>query len=208
MGYNLNIMELKDILKKFKKYRKFLLISTVMGIFVGFSLGFLTEKYSATGSFYVGRKIDPNLARFFTYEGYYGQQTALSYAKTAIELVSNPDVKKQTLEKLNIEVTDTTLREFGNLIQTKKTAPQLITVTVKASSPDKATRMWLALTDSFLETAYLLNLQTDPNLTITKLSPLPIVKHSYLPLVSLPIAGGLIFLGIGVLLASLKDYLK
>ena len=201
-------MELKDILKKFKKYKTLLLVFTVVGISIGFVLGYFTEKYSAAGSFYIGRKIDPNQARFFTYEGYYGQQTALSYAKTAVELVSSPDVKKQTLEKLNIEVTDTTLREFGNLIRIKKVGPQLITVTVKGSTEEKAAKMWVLLADSFLETAEILNLQTDPELKIIKVSPLPIVKHSYLPLVSLPIAGGLIFLTIGMLLAGLKDYLK
>ena len=201
-------MELKDLLKKFKKYKTLLLVFTVMGISIGFVLGYFTEKYSATGSFYIGRKIDPNQSRFFTYEGYYGQQTALSYAKTAVELVSSPDVKKQTLEKLNIEVTDTTLREFGNLIRIKKVGPQLITVTVKGSTEEKAAKMWVLLADSFLETAEILNLQTDPELKIIKVSPLPIVKHSYLPLVSLPIAGGLIFLTIRMLLSSLKEYLK
>ena len=94
------------------------------------------------------------------------------------------------------------------MIRIKKVGPQLITVTVKGSTEEKAAKMWVLLADSFLETAEILNLQTDPELKIIKVSPLPIVKHSYLPLVSLPIAGGLIFLTIGMLLAGLKDYLK
>ena len=207
LRYNLKDMELKAILKNFNKYKTFILVSTFVGILIGGVLGYFSEKYSAVGSFYVGRKIDSNLARFFTYEGYYGQQTALSYTKTAIGLIKSPDVKKQTLEKLNIEVTDTTLREFGSLINTKKAGPQLITVTVRGSTEEKAGKMWILLADSFLETAESLNLQTDPNLTIIKVSPLPIIKYSCLPLISLPIAGGLMFLTIGLLLTSLKEYL-
>lgn len=195
-------------MKNLKKYKTFLLLTTILGILIGGVLGYITEKYIAEGSFYVGRRIDPNQAMFFTYEGYYNQQTALSYTNTAVALIESTDVKKLTLEKLDIEVGEETLREFGNIMKVKKSGPQLITVTVKGSSTIRAFELWNSLINSFLETAEKLNKNTDPNLAIQKVSPAPIVRQSLLPLVSLPIAGGMLFLLISVFLVSLKEYLK
>ena len=94
-------MELREILKILDKNIKLFLISLVAGLAIGI-IYFLVfpPKPTAIGTLVVSRKSDAQSANYFTYDGYYNQQTAELYAKTAAAILESDSLKKTALESL------------------------------------------------------------------------------------------------------------
>ena len=86
-------MELFEYLKYIYRYWKILLAGMIVGGIVAGALAFTSaDSYMATVSIYVQRATDPSNDQYFTYEGYYAQQTAAAYAKTAYQI---PETRNQ-----------------------------------------------------------------------------------------------------------------
>jgi capsular polysaccharide biosynthesis protein len=200
-------MELRTIIKKIKKYKLSLLASLVVGALLGIGIYFLPPKYVATGSFYIKRGIS-NQTGYFTYEGYYSQQTALAYTNSVIALLDSLDVKKMVLDKMKIESTEKNLRWLSRIISVKKTGPQLISVTVKGKTYAQAQTIWNKLSETLLVTTFQLNKDSDPNLMVTAVSSQPVVKTTYKSLVLFGTAGVLLSLTLFSFFICIKEYLK
>lgn len=201
-------MELKRLIKIFLKNNVLLAGSVIVGIILGAAIYYLPHKYSATGSFFVTRSTEPNTSEFFTYEGYYGQQTALSYTNTVIALLGSPDIRKTALSNLGIPVNEKTLRTFGRNIQTKKAGPQLITMTIRNENPEQALNLWNETSKVLILTAADINQNGDPNLHISTLLDKPVIKEPYRPL-PIYITGGIFFSILAAsIFISLKEYLS
>ena len=200
-------MELRTVLKKIKKYKLSLLVSVVIGVLLGIGVYFLPSKYLASGSFYIKRSIS-NQTSYFTYEGYYSQQTALAYTNSVIALLDSLDVKKMVLDKIIIEPTERNLRWLSRIISVKKTGPQLISVTVKGKTYEQAQTIWNKISETLLATTFQLNKDSDPNLMVTVVSSQPTVKTTYKSLVLFGTAGALISLTLFSFFICIKEYLK
>ncbi len=197
------------LLKILKQNWQKVLLTTLFGAVVGVLAFYLIpSKYIATGSFYVKRMVQSNGSAYFSYEGYYGQQTAQAYTGTLMGLLESTDIKSLALNKLNIEVTESSLRKFSRNVNVTKSAPQLITLSVKSTSGKSAEDKWQALSQSALDTATILNQSGDPFITISKVSQAPIVKMEFRNLaVNFGIGLGLGFI-ISVFILTLKKYLQ
>jgi capsular polysaccharide biosynthesis protein len=173
-------VDLKDILKFTKKNA---IKITAVGLFFGL-LGvavyyWVPTKYLASGSIYVKRSVENGEGKYFTYEGYYNQQTATSYTNTVMGFLESIDVRSQSLENLGFDVTESSLRRLGKQIKIKKAGNQLITLSVKDISPQYAQALWLELARNTISTAQTLNSNSDPALQISMLKDLPVVKEVY-----------------------------
>ncbi len=173
-------MELKDLLKLLDKNKRtlaiFMLTFGLLGIF---SFWVLPKRYSATGSFFVQRKVEEPSDKYFAYQGYYAQQTAINYANTFATLLVTDDIKQETLIKLKIPVTEATMRNFNRDIAVKKAAPQLITLTISAYFENEAKDKWNTLSQTTLDKVKLLNASGDALINISQLETSPIVKENF-----------------------------
>lgn len=200
-------MEIKEITKKLAKYRSQIVIFILLGALLGVGTYFLPPKYISSGSFYIKRSISGE-KNYFTYEGYYGQQTALSYTNSVIALAESSDIKRLVLDKLKIDVNEESLRKLSRMIKVKKTGPQVILITVKADDYSLSENIWNKLSESLLSTTYEINKDGDPNLMVVKISDRPVVKEGYRSMMLFGIGGSLISFTLFSLYICFKEYLK
>jgi len=200
-------MEIKEIIKKIRKYRPQFVIIAILGAALGVGLCFLPPKYTSSGSFYIKRSISGE-KNYFTYEGYYGQQTALSYTNSVVALAESLDLKKIVIEKLGMEANEEGLRKISKMMKVRKTGPQIISITVKADSLNMSEDVWNKLSSTLLNTTYEINKDGDPNLMVVKVSDKPVVKQSYRSAVLFGFCGLLISTTLYLLFVCTKEYLK
>ncbi|MFZ2663835.1 MAG: hypothetical protein WAX66_00515 [Patescibacteria group bacterium] len=200
-------MEIKEIIKKIRKYRPQFVIIAILGAALGVGLCFLPPKYISSGSFYIKRSISGE-KNYFTYEGYYGQQTALSYTNSVVALAESLDLKKIVIEKLGMEATEEGLRKISKMMKVRKTGPQIISITVRADSLNISEDIWNKLSETLLDTTYEINKDGDPNLMVVKVSDKPVVKQSYRSAVVFGFCGLLISTTLYLLIICIKEYLK
>ena len=195
-------MELIDIRKKT------LVIFSFAGALAGLVIYLLPQKYAAVGSFYIRRAVYPSSATYFNYDGYYGQQTAISFTNTVVSLLTSADVESQALRKLGITPTGDSLRRVNRLIGATKSGPQVVSLTTKGKTPEDARKLWLAVSKSLLETTTIINADGDQSLGVTPVSDGPVIKEPFQPLyLYLPI-GFLSGLLAGLLFIYAKEYFK
>lgn len=198
-------MEIKAILKLIKKHSILVLVLALIGLIVGIGVFFIPAKYLAIGSFYINREPDNNVG-FFTYEGYYSQQAALTYTNTVSALLESVDVQSRSLERLGIEINEQSLRYYGKNIKVKKSGPQLITLTVKGNNPEQAKNLWQAVSKELLITADSINTRGDTKLKIAVVSEEPVIKSTYKNVWVNVAAGMLSGIMLGIWFATLKEY--
>jgi capsular polysaccharide biosynthesis protein len=201
----MELFEALDFINKNKK--SIFLITLLFGLIGVGTYFFLPKKYTATGSFYVQRSTENSSGKYFTYEGYYSQQTALAYANTFIGFLESDNTRKNALQNLNISATEQNLRALGRQINVKKSAPQIITLTVKDNSSTAAAKLWSFIATDNLTAAKELNQTGDAALQIEQIGD-PVVKEQYSNLFINALAGlGTGFL-IGVFATAFAQYRK
>lgn len=201
-GYNY-VMEIKDLLNYYAKFKKVIALFVLFGGLLGASFYFLPKKYVATGSLYITRGVEESSESFFNYEGYYGQQAALSYTNTVAALAESLDIREKTLEKLGIPASEEMLRKYDRRIKVTKSGPQLVTISVKETQFNDAEKLWSTLTDTLIEESGRINQEGDYKLNIAKVSVPPVVnkEFNYLPLsvlVGAALGGVLALFGLGI----------
>jgi len=192
-----------------KKNIKILAVSVVLAGSVGaLAYYFLPIKHYATGSLFIRRSIYPYSENHFTYEGYYGQQAAMSYANSVIGLVKSEDIRAQALTSLEIPVNEKTLRKYERKIRTIKSGPQLIGLVVKEKSPQEAEKLWQAVADSTINTMNNISRVNDPFVGVIKISENPVVREGYRnPVIHVSVGMGL-GLVLSVSYLTLFNYFK
>lgn len=201
-------MELKDIIKKLKKYRIFVAVAALVGIILGYAYFLIPHTYTASGSFYINRavQIQKENNGYFTYEGYYSQQTALSYTNTVVALLESYDVRSESLKNLNIQVNEASLRKYGRLIKVKKMGPQLVTLTTKQKTANEAEDLWKSVSKTLVEKTSNINERGDSNLNISAVIENPVIKESYKPLFVCVLTGAFLATFFAVIFVSIKEY--
>ncbi|MBP7785922.1 hypothetical protein KA062_01560, partial [Patescibacteria group bacterium] len=139
-------MEFREIFKKIRKNRQVLSLCALIGLITGVLIHFLPSNYTASGSFYITRKED-NSESFFTYEGYYSQQTASTYTNSVVALAESEDVKKQVLNKLDLPEDGYNIRKISKSMSVKKTGPQIINIALKDKDLNRAKTIWENIAD-------------------------------------------------------------
>lgn len=179
MLYNTRV-ELKTLLAFIKKNALITTLIVLIFGLVGVGVYYLLPiKYLASGSLYVKRSVENGDSRYFTYEGYYNQQTAISYTNTVMGFLESIDVRSKALNNLGLPVSEQSLRQLGKQIKVKKSGNQLITLSVKDSSPQQAQNLWNELAKNTINTAQQLNKDSDPALQISQLQEGPVVKEVF-----------------------------
>ena len=165
---------------------------------------FWPKTYTATGSFFVSRDVEKTSNEYFTFEGFYSQQSALSFTDTVIGLLESVDVRKESLLLLNITPDEAALRKLNRTIKIKKAAPQLITLKVAGKTKTEAREVWTALSEIALKTVTDLRENGDRSLHLTLLQKVPVVQEAYRNIL-LNFSTGFLF---GILTAAISIFAK
>ncbi len=200
-------MEVKDIIKKIRKSWKIVAYTTFLAMVVGIFLNFLPPKYIASGSLFVKRSIDQS-ENFFTYEGYYAQQSAVGFTDSVVAIIKSPDVLKALIEKMNIPLNNINYMKMVRSISTKKTGTQVILLTVKDGSYEKSQETWSQLNEILIAKLEDINVNGDNKLSVKTISPEPMVRQTYRNPLVFGLTGLIFGLSLGLILISIKEYLK
>ena len=200
-------MELRVFIEIIKMNIKAISFYTFTGVLIGTASFFIIpQKFVSSGSLFVTRQIENNTNEYFSYEGYYAQQTAQFYTNSLSGLVESIDVKSATLEKMNVPVTEYTLRELSRNLKVKKAGPQLINISVKDYTFENAEVRWKSLVDSALESIKKINEKSDPMISVTKVAETPITKEEYRNVFLNAFLGASVGLFFGIFIYLFKNY--
>lgn len=200
-------MEIKDIYKKMMSHKIYLVVSTLVGVLIGVAVYFLPSKYVANGSFFINRAAGTSNS-FYTYDGYYAQQTALTYTNSVVVLMQGTDIKKMVLESNKVATNQGTLRWLSRIVNIRKTGPQVISLSVKGKTYGEALDLWNSFANVTLAATYQINKTGDPNLSITQVSPQPLVSLPYKSMLVFGLAGALIAFTLTSFCICLKEYFR
>ena len=200
-------MELKQITKTIEKNRFLLITATFIGLILGIIFYFLPSKYISSGSFYISKKTDNSL-EFFTYEGYYAQQSAITYADSVVTLAKSVDIKKDVLEKMSQPINEKNLRELNKSIKIKKAGPQIISLEIKGRTYELAEETWTKFSESLIKKSDEMNKNSDEKLVVNTVSEKPLTRKAYRSPWVFGAAGVLAGLALGILVMCGKEYFK
>jgi capsular polysaccharide biosynthesis protein len=200
-------MEFKDLVKTLKKNKSVPIAASFAGLALGMLLYFLPSKYISSGSFYVSKKTDKSYG-FFTYEGYYAQQSALAYTDSVVTLTKSTDIKKSVLEKTNQSINEKNLRKLNKSVKIKKAGPQIIALEVIGKKYETAENTWIKFAESLIEKSNEMNKNGDENLMVKPISDKPLTRKIYKSPWVFGTAGFLAGMAVGILLVCGKEYFK
>jgi capsular polysaccharide biosynthesis protein len=203
-------MELFDYLKFIASKWLWLVVGTVIGALAAGSIAYTAvDEYRASVSMYVQRAPDASNDNYFTYEGYYAQQVAVSFTDTALELLTNDEIIKRAAENAGLTHDVNSINQIKGAIVTKKDAPQLIKVDVTMTNRDEASRLAEGLAQAVSSrTSEIHNAGGDAKLTVAQINERPFVVLERPLLWLYAIVGALLGLIGALLAATLWEYLR
>jgi len=202
-------MELREFLEILNKYRRLLVLGTLVFGLLGFGMSLLLpEKERAVLTLYIRRSAQSPSAEFYTYDGYYSQQAAEKYTDTVVGFLESPGVLKQAAELGGLSTDQETLKRLRKSVKIEKVAPQLVEVRATRKTFGEAKKLTQALADSTKERTETLNRAGDESLALDLVNPEPIVEIKK-PLIFLNTVVGVLsgFL-VSVLAAMVWEYFR
>ncbi len=202
-------MEAQEFVNFLKNNLKTIIFAGIIFGMCGLIVFYSTPtKFVAVGTLFVKRSVNSAANEFFTYEGYYGQQAAVSYTSSVVALIQSEDIRSQALNKMGANINEPTLRELNRKLSTKKTGPQVIEVIVKDKNRDSALLIWQSITNALIETNTQLNTTGDYQLSIQLVQPTPVIREVYRHQLMYFATFALLGIGMTTLVLGFKQYLS
>lgn len=204
-------MELKEALLLLKKYRWFLFALTFLAAVVGYGVSLKWPVYfKASGVLFVNREAEKKVVgnNYYTYEGFYRQQTAEKFTDTVVGLLKSEVILAGAGKSLGLAVDHAGLKKLSGAVEVRKAAPQLVKLEVKQKTAEQATKLWQALAKEGIEKVKTLGAGEDSRLLLSQVTAEPLVNAiSPDPLLDTVVAAGL-GLVVGIFALSLREYLR
>ena len=169
-------MELFTYFKYLITYWVWLVVGMVAGGVVGGSIAATAaDAYMDSVSIYVQKEAAPPNANYFTYEGYYAQQTAAAYTETALKLLENDEIVKRAAESAGLPTDVGSIAGLKGNVVSKLEAPQLIKIDVTMPSRDQAAGLAEGLSQAVRTRTAEINRTGDASLSIEQVNQEPYV---------------------------------
>jgi capsular polysaccharide biosynthesis protein len=164
---------------RLKSIKLWLLLSVVVTLAVlGLSF-FLPHSYKASGLLIVNRQAENSgAANYFTYEGYYAEQTAQHYTDSIIGAIKSLSLQQLALKQAGLPSDSLAVKKFGSKVTVQKSGPQLITIFVSGDSPAIIKTLWQALSSQTVAAVAELSKTGDAKVTLQALNPEPLVEDT------------------------------
>ena len=169
-------MELFTYFKYLITYWVWLVVGMVAGgVVAGSIAATAADAYMASVSIYVQKEAAPPNANYFTYEGYYAQQTAAAYTETALKLLENDEIVKRAAESAGLPTDVGSIAGLKGNVVSKLEAPQLIKIDVTMPSRDQAAGLAEGLSQAVRTRTAEINRTGDASLSIEQVNQEPYV---------------------------------
>lgn len=202
-------MELIEYLRFLLKYWKWLLAGLLLGVIVGAGYTYAQkDNYRATLSLFVQRQPDASAysTQYYTYDGFYAQQTAAAYTDNAIKLLTNDEIVTKAAKRAGLPTDEGSVGSLKSAIVAKKDASQLIQLSVILPKHDDAASFSVGLAESLKARTNELNQEGDKRLAVDPVNTVPyVVLERPAPLLY-GLAGGALGLLLSVVLAAGWQY--
>lgn len=159
----------------------------------------LPKTYKASLTLYVQQQPQSSPGEFYSYDGYYAQQTAERFTRTVAGLLQDPGIVKTAAEKSGYPTDQRSLRAFSRAIKVRETAPQLVFLSVFKESSPSARKLVAALSAAAIQKVEILNKEGGGRLRVSPLDQEPLWEEQ----VSYPLLNGLVAFLAGVVLSLL-----
>ena len=143
--------------------------------FAGFLVSRQAPRFEAGGIVFVGRTAEKATSNFFTYDGFYAQQTAERYTDSVLGIIKSDPLIQSALLKLNLPSQFSEVTALRRNLLVQKVGPQVLSVRVTANDSSKAGNIWQALAEETSARVANLNETGDTSLFVKPLST-PIVQ--------------------------------
>jgi len=204
-------VELKDTLILLAKYRWFLLAVAFFAAVVGYGVSLKWPVYNkASGVLFVNREAEKKVVgnNYYTYEGFYRQQTAERFTDTVVGLLKSEVILAAAGKSLGLSVDAAGLKKLSAATEVRKAAPQLVKLEVRQKTSEQATKLWQALAREGIEKVKALGAGEDGRLLLSQVTAEPLVNAvSPDPVLDTFVAAGL-GLMVGIFAISLREYLR
>ncbi len=166
--------------------------------------------FRASGILFVNREAEKKVVgnNYYTYEGFYRQQTAERFTDTVVGLLKSEVILAGAGKSLGLAVDHNGLKRLSGATEVRKAAPQLVKLEVKQKTGEQATKLWQALAKEGIEKVKTLGAGEDSRLLLSQVTSEPLVNAvSPDPLLDTVVASGLGLVA-GLFVLSLKEYLQ
>lgn len=170
-----------------KKYFPILLITSVAAGLAAFALALnLPPSYEATQTLFVKRQAAGESKQFYTYDGYYSAQAAERFADSVYGALKSPPVLRFAITRVGgEEITEADLDKKIRAFKVVRLSPQLISFSYRNSDRAQAQKLVSDLATSVSQMAADLESGGDSGISISFVSPEPLVVTKTLnPLLS------------------------
>lgn len=159
-----------------KKYWLVILaIASLAGVFSTLIAQKLPPLYEVSSSIFVSREITAPPTNFYSYDGYYSQQSAERFTDSLVGLLRNKEIVRQALLKSGKDGSD--VAGFSRRIKVKRLSPQLVAVSFADYREDFAVSFLGNLVTEITTRVRTLNLRGDKLISLSVLENTPFVER-------------------------------
>ncbi len=171
-------MTLKDYLQFLNRYYRVILAVTAVCVALGLAVSFLSvPRYKASTTLAVRREAAETNPNYFTYEGYYAQQTAQEYADTVVGFLESYDTALHTLVLAGLPSGTEQVKILSSRIKAEKTAPNLVALTLDWEDASTSATLVNSLVNATKQSSQRLNEKGDKAIHVDPLVDDPIVEE-------------------------------
>jgi len=169
-------MELIEYLRFLYKYWLWLLVGLLVGAGIGSSYAYMQkDAYRASLSLLVQRQPDSMTTQYYTYDGFYAQQTAAAFTDNALKLLTNDAIVSRAAQMAGLPTSEGNIAKLKSAITVKKDASQLLQLSVVLPERQDAAAFSSGLAASLRDRTTELNQEGDKKLAVDAVNTAPYV---------------------------------
>ncbi len=202
-------MTLKYYLEFIFSYIRLVLIVAAIFATIGVIFSLITPPvYRASTTLAVRREAAEDNPDYFTYEGYYAQQTAQEYANTVVGFLESDDIALEALVFAGMPASTEQVKTAISRINVKKTAPNLVALTVDWDEATASAKVLNSLVAATKSRSQELNQKGDISIHVDPLAESPLVEERKPRVVLNSVVLALVGVLLSVVCLSFYLYLK
>jgi capsular polysaccharide biosynthesis protein len=169
-------MELIEYLRFLYRYWLWLAIGLVAGGAIGVGYSYLQkDSYKASLSLLVQRQPDPSNTQYYTYDGFYAQQTAAAFTDNALKLLTNDAIVSRAADSAGLSTSEGNIAALKSAITVKKDASQLLQLSAILPARQDALAFTSGLAAALRDRTTELNQEGDKRLVVDAVNATPYV---------------------------------
>jgi hypothetical protein len=188
-----------------------LALGLIVGLGSGVGYTYLQkDAYRATLGLFIQRQPDASAfsTQYYTYDGFYAQQTAAAYTDNALKLLTNDEIVTKAAKRANLPSDERSIAGLKGSILAKKEASQLIQLSIVLPKQKDAAAFSVGLAEALKDRTNQLNQEGDKRLAVDTVNTEPYVIMERPSPTLFGAAGALLGLLAATVLAAAWHYVK